>query len=396
MTGPLLGLSTDSPVTSSLRTLPLSLSRLLFIYVHPKLYRESREQLERMERVQQRRKTPSFSSSLLDSVLRSIDESSGERQQLLMSKKQGGAEEEEIASVRRAMMIEKWMRKQSGGSSVSSVVFNSAASAGSERSRKVAKLVEQRNSAPKLGENHGGRGGGGGGGSFLKTKSKALKFYGDLKKVNQPISPGRRIANFLNSLFSSGNAKKAKMCSFETVDDMSSERKVVKSVQESTCSSASSFSRSCLSKTPSSSRTKLKRSVRFYPVSVIVDEDCRPCGHKCLYEDDPSLMPTLTAKNIPQTAWLKGELNEKNTSPANIADMRQIVRDYQKKISHEFKLADLCHNEDDDDDDDDDDDAESYSSSDLFELDHIAIGRYQEELPVYGTTYLGTNHSHRA
>ena len=46
MTGPLLGLSTDSPVTSSLRTLPLSLSRLLFIYVHPKLYRESREQLE--------------------------------------------------------------------------------------------------------------------------------------------------------------------------------------------------------------------------------------------------------------------------------------------------------------------------------------------------------------
>ncbi|KAL6330864.1 hypothetical protein AAG906_009292 [Vitis piasezkii] len=387
-----------------------------------------------MERVQQRRKTPSFSSSLLDSVLRSIDESSGERQQLLMSKKQGGAEEEEIASVRRAMMIEKWMRKQSGGSSVSSVVFNSgssssesscggifssseaetssggrscftphrskyvpvAASAGSERSRKVAKLAEQRNSAPKLGENHGGRGGGGGGGSFLKTKSKALKFYGDLKKVNQPISPGRRIANFLNSLFSSGNAKKAKMCSFETVDDMSSERKVVKSVQESTCSSASSFSRSCLSKTPSSSRTKLKRSVRFYPVSVIVDEDCRPCGHKCLYEDDPSLMPTLTAKNIPQTAWLKGELNEKNTSPANIADMRQIVRDYQKKISHEFKLADLCHNEDDDDDDDDDDDAESYSSSDLFELDHIAIGRYQEELPVYGTTYLGTNHSHRA
>ena len=373
-----------------------------------------------MERgVQQRRKTPSFSSSLLDSVLRSIDESSDEGHQLLMSKKLGGAaeeEEEEIASARRAVMIEKWMRKQSGGSSVSSVLFNSgssssesssggifssseaetssggrscftphrskyvpvAASAGSERSGKVADLAEQRDSAPKLAEKHGGRGGGG---SFTKTKSKALKFYDELKKVNQPISPGRRIANFLNSLFSSGNAKKAKMCSFETVEDMSSERKVLKSVQASTCSSASSFSRSCLSKSPSSSRTKLKRSVRFYPVSVIVDEDCRPCGHKCLYEDDPSLMPRLPAKSFPQSAWLKGELNEKKT------------RDYQKKITREFELADLCH-DDDDEDDDDDDDAESYSSSDLFELDHIAIGRYQEELPVYGTTYLGTNHSH--
>lgn len=383
-----------------------------------------------MERVHQRRKTPSFSSTLLDSVLRSIDESSAEQQQLLMSKKQAAAAEEEIASVRRAMMMDKWMRKQSGGSSVSSVVFNSgssssesscggtfssseaetssggrscftphgskyaqaAATTGSVRSGKVAKLAEHRNSAPKLAENHGGRGGGGEG-SFMKTKSKALKFSGDLKKVNQPISPGRRIANFINSLFGSGNGKKAKMCSFETVDDMSSERKVLKSVQASACSS-----RSCLSQTPSSSRTKLKRSVRFYPVSIIVDEDCRPCGHKCLYEDDPSLMPTLTAKNFHQSAWLKPELDGKRTHPANTASTRQIVREYQNKISHEFKRADICHDEDeeeDDDEDDDYDDAESYSSSDLFELDHIAIGRYQEELPVYGTTYLGTNHSRR-
>ena len=147
-----------------------------------------------MERgVQQRRKTPSFSSSLLDSVLRSIDESSDEGQQLLISKKQGGSveeEEEEIASARRAVMIEKWMRKQSGGSSVNSVLFNSgssssesssggifssseaetssggrscftlhrskyvlvAASTGSKRSGKVADLAEQRDSAPTGGE----------------------------------------------------------------------------------------------------------------------------------------------------------------------------------------------------------------------------------------------------
>ena len=44
--------------------------------------------------------------------------------------------------------------------------------------------------------------------------------------------------------------------------------------------------------------------------------------------------------------------------------------------------------------DDDDDDAESYASSDLFELDNlsaIGIERYREELPVYETTHLGTN-----
>ena len=43
---------------------------------------------------------------------------------------------------------------------------------------------------------------------------------------------------------------------------------------------------------------------------------------------------------------------------------------------------------------DDDDDAESYSSSDLFELDHlVGIGRYREELPVYETTNIRTNHA---
>ncbi|CAL5362467.1 unnamed protein product [Camellia sinensis] len=54
-----------------------------------------------------------------------------------------------------------------------------------------------------------------------------------------------------------------------------------------TCSLSSSFSRSsCLSK-PLSSRAKSKRSVRFYLVTVIVDEDSHRCGHKCIYGDNP-------------------------------------------------------------------------------------------------------------
>lgn len=41
---------------------------------------------------------------------------------------------------------------------------------------------------------------------------------------------------------------------------------------------------------------------------------------------------------------------------------------------------------------DEDSDCESVSSSDLFELDSLsAIGRFRDELPVYGTTNLSTD-----
>lgn len=212
----------------------------------------------------------------------------------------------------------------------------------------------------------------------VKTKkSRALKIYGDLKKVKQPISPGGRLASFLNSLFT---AKKAK------ISAGSDEDRKIKSANASTCSSASSFSRSCLSKntTPSSTaRTAGKRSVRFYPVSVIVDEDSRPCGHKNL---DLSVKEELQLRVM-----------EKNRRVEEAA--RDLLRNYQKKVEREFDLRNtnvvknlkVFENVEDDDDDED---AASYASSDLFELDNLsAIGmeRYSEELPVYETTHLDTN-----
>ncbi|CAN1823217.1 Protein BIG GRAIN 1-like A, partial [Linum perenne] len=52
----------------------------------------------------------------------------------------------------------------------------------------------------------------GDGRGFVKKKSRSLKnIYGDLKKSKQehhPISPGGRLASFLNSLFTAGAAKK--------------------------------------------------------------------------------------------------------------------------------------------------------------------------------------------
>ncbi|XP_044464811.1 protein BIG GRAIN 1-like C [Mangifera indica] len=364
--------------------------------------REKESSLRENNILPQRRRTPSFSSSLLDAIYRSIDDtnnvigvgggedSSFHREKKTMLKKQRnfttathGGSLEEYSNFRGASVIENWMEKQSslgcsmhfpnsassssdssssGGLFSSSETGSSSYKEKSTRSKAVRYSMkciqfEQMNEESRHCRQTPKREGGG----FKKTKLKAMKMYDELKKVKQPISPGGRITSFFNSIFSSGNAKKVNLCAVKAMEDVNFDRK-----SESTCSSAS---RSCLSKTPSSTKGKysssnggMKRSVRFYPVSVIVDEDCRPCGHKCIYEDDPSLTPLPTAH-------------------------QQILK------SCSFK-EDPKKNEfvGDDDEEEEDDDALSYSSSDLFELDHlIGIGRYREELPVYETTNLKTN-----
>lgn len=157
-----------------------------------------------------------------------------------------------------------------------------------------------------------------------KRSMSSLKIYENLKKTKQPISPGGRLASFLNSLLMKS---KKSTCSV--------------SGQTATCpSSASSFSRSCFNKTTSSlsppSGDGVRRMVRLYPVSVIVNEE-----------------------------------------------------DKKKKSDLSFRDFPIS-----DEEEDDDDDAASDSSSDLFELDHLVVlgrERYSEELPVYETTNLSTN-----
>ncbi|XP_057977703.1 protein BIG GRAIN 1-like A [Malania oleifera] len=418
--------------------------------------------------------SPSFSSTLLDTIYRSIDADEGHRQEQLllyrsdtMRKKNyschGGQSavtaleaEEEMARLRRAIMIEKWMEKKVGdkvvvcrqtataadfeakprrdrerhahplahssssssesscgggfssseAESVHGVGSRSSGffdvkklkpvrTGGSSRSEKARTESQVFDSLPKP-KREGG---------FVKTKSKALKIYGDLKKAKQPISPGGKLASFLNSLFTAGNAKKAKISSssLRNCDDASWERNSKSAYgSTSTCSSASSFSRSCLSKTPSS-RGKLsngaaaeKRSVRFYPVSVIVDEDSRPCGHKNLYGDEESGFVALTAtvRNSAINDEVRYRTMENNRRAEEAA--RVFLKNYQKKGDLEMRDLDLHqHQESENDgDDDEDDDAASCSSSDLFELDHLSvvgIDRYHEELPVYETTRLDTN-----
>lgn len=207
------------------------------------------------------------------------------------------------------------------------------------------------------------------GGVVKRSKLKALKIYGDLKKAKQqPISPGAKLASFLNSLFTTGggNAKKGKIPGADSLNS----------------SPACSTSRSCLSKSPGKlSSNGTKRSVRFYPVSVIVDEDCQPCGHKSLQHGHGVKNIAVSDNKNCINKELMYHIRRKDQSVEEAA--RELLKNYQRKVECQMELED--------EDDDDDDDA-SYASSDLFELDNLNNdNNYMEELPVYETTYLDTN-----
>ncbi|KAL5065819.1 hypothetical protein RYX36_027556 [Vicia faba] len=329
----------------------------------------------------QRRRTPSFSSILLDTIDLSIDEV--ENQQTCLYK--NGIEKQRM-NLRQAVMIEDWMEKNytstsssecSSGGIFSSSETDSSYNRQRSKTQKHMNLIhcinsekqqqqnkKTKNKKEKKKKQQGWEDG------FTRTKLRALKIYGELnQKVKQPISPGSKIATFLSSIFNSHNVKKAKMCYVGAVEDVSFDHK-----SKSPCfsSSVSSFSRrSCMSKTtPSKSNNGVKRTVRFYPVSVILGEDPEQ-------QQQPSTVRKSTRNSV--------EVKKIN----NV-----VVGDKEKggdKSGFDFRR--FCDNgEDDDDDDDDDNDAESYSSSDLFELDHlIGGGRFREELPVYETTNLETN-----
>ncbi|KAG6428861.1 hypothetical protein SASPL_106900 [Salvia splendens] len=369
----------------------------------------------------------SFSSSLLDAIYRSIDQ--GDEEMVIygegMRKKScEGANvrsgvfrsDEEMANFQRACMIEKWMEKKVSEKAVgrrNSVAdfqvkkprkdrvssswssSDSSAAAGFFSSSEAESFPVQRPKPIRTGFEKEEIGGNRSGseqkskieGGFSKTKLRALKIYGDLKKVKQPISPGGKLAGFLNSLFAGGNMKKSKIGG-----DVSPS---LKSTNASTCSSASSFSRSCLSKTPSSKgdhSAGAKRSVRFSPVSVIVDDDRRHKSLQSEINNKSSSNRDVSTKNHNNMNNIRSVINEELI--AHVMDQnrrveevaRDLLRNYQRKnqnphVKHEVFDRDF--------DEDEDEDAASYASSDLFELDNLsAIGmeRYGEELPVYETT----------
>ncbi|KAJ0592213.1 putative protein BIG GRAIN 1 [Helianthus annuus] len=350
---------------------------------------------------------PSFSSCLLDEIYRSIDggdEKFGEfkvRKQKVAKKqsvKSGGGgggggrgrlksksavEDEEIAGFRQACLVDKWMEMK-GNEKVTAgrrgslslpefdqklvldndPLFFSSGSSSSDSSfgwYSEAEVVKPKPScfAPLNKVK-----------TSVSSKTKALKFYTSLKKVKQPISPGGRLTTFINAIFTNAHSKKSKDLGFDAKAQAQaqtrSERKS-KSTNVSTCSSASSFSRSCLSKNTPRLSDQLNNGVRR-TVRFLDREDSRAYGQKNVFDEQAieELHPTTFA-------WQR-------TEKPNLSEF--LMKYNEKKINL------------DNDDEEDEDDMASDSSSDLFELDHLAVFKnkqYCEELPVYETTHIGTN-----
>lgn len=328
------------------------------------------------------RANSSFSSSLLDEIYRSID-GGGERNEkeevFAYAKKRNNAVTCQVEKKPTEKLVGRRVNWSSSSSDSSSGDGFSSSELESRYSSHRPKPIRtsfpvqherfepSREQKPKI-EN-----------SFGRTKSKAMKIYGDLKKVKQPISPGGRLATFLNSLFAPGAPKKAKVSSSTRAsfnETISHNDPKTKSSCTSTCSSASSFSRSCLSNSSSREKTNggAKRSVRFYPVSEVLGQENCP-----QYKSE--MRNTIEEE-------LKLHIMEKNRRVEEAA--RGLLKNYQKNVEYEYFDAKDTRRQSKNffEDDDDDGDAASYASSDLFELDHLS---QIEELPVYETTHLRPN-----
>ncbi|KAL5218234.1 hypothetical protein ABZP36_018918 [Zizania latifolia] len=156
-----------------------------------------------------------------------------------------------------------------------------------------------------------------------KAKKPGASIRAKLRDLRKPDSPGARLAGFLNSIFAG-------------------KRSPATAAAESACSTASSYSRSCLSKTPST-RGQAKRTVRF------------------LDSDSESLA-------------------------SSVVDRRRVpVEAVQQMLLQRMEMES-----------DEDDDDSSDASSDLFELENFAAiapagAGYRDELPVYETTRVALN-----
>ncbi|KAH6804721.1 hypothetical protein C2S51_032968 [Perilla frutescens var. frutescens] len=419
------------------------------MYPREKLCRDQNYKSRKSDRTN----PPSFSSSLLDEIYRSIDGNADKSDDFKAYKEKssrrqgggggGGGCYEEIASFRR---VEKWMEKEANEKSAAQkrqqflqdsdnkplhdndLIFFSSTSSSSDssgalsssdteffastaRSRPKVSCFTARPKPVRTGSNKDQEpffksddddrkirdGIRAVDDDLIKSKSRALKIYANLKKVKQPISPGGRLTTFINSLFSNASGKKSR--NPDAAAAASGFRDVKSPAGRhppSACSSASSFSRSCLSKYSPRSREKMRdgprRTVRFEPVSVIVDGDLRPCGEKSIYDDDDDSGRFVGLPPLPPPSGLAGlKLNKKVERVTHDCVLKGYTNT-NTNTNNNDKRNGVFFNEDEDEEDDDD--CLSDSSSDLFELDHLALfgsNRFSEELPVYETTHFDTN-----
>lgn len=205
---------------------------------------------------------------------------------------------------------------------------------------------------------------------FDKNRSRAQKIYSNLKNLKQPISPGARLSSFISSMFvkDGKRTKNKKECKSEQVSTRSS--------------SASSFSKSCLSRansptfSVSSSNKKkfpdgIKRTVRFCPsVGGILDED----------HDHRGMRKFTGLARESEKVQKQRQLEEVALDLLNGYWDAKLSKSHDQSVNHDYNVNHGVNYGQEDDNDD----GLSCSSSDLFELDNLSFNR--DELPVYEST----------
>ncbi|CAH8303298.1 unnamed protein product [Eruca vesicaria subsp. sativa] len=315
---------------------------------------------------------PSFSSTLLDEIYNSIDQKPNKTQPFVGSvKKQSISVTSSVPA--RKINQDRFFSSVSSSSDSNSSIFSSSDTETTQakklsssrplcfgpcktKQRKTEdKALFHQNRATRVSHDY----------AYEERSASNQK-----KKLKTPSSPGVRVVNFINALFSkqSTAVKKSYPRKTSYVDSAFSKKRT-DYYSSSTCSSASSFSRSCLNKRSEKSSERIKPSV-----NVIVPEI------RSYVEEEEGYLRKSVMKNVEDGG---------RRSVEEIA--REFLRDYQSK-KYENSLVKNNDLEDYDDDDDDDDDVASDSSSDLFELDLVGTHHrnlYEDELPVYETTFAG-------
>ncbi|CAN7114067.1 unnamed protein product [Brassica rapa subsp. narinosa] len=334
-----------------------------------------------MHRSKPQSRNPSFSSTLLDEIYNSIDPKTKKTQPFV-----GSVKKQSISVTRsvpdRKLHQDRFFGSVSSSSDSNSSIFSSSDTELSHGTKKITssrplcfgpsktkqsktedKALFHQNRTTRVSDDYD---------YVSNVPKRSAQRSNNQKKLKTPSSPGVRIVNFINALFSKQSAAVKSYPRKTSYDDSAFSRKRTDYYYPSTtCSSASSFSRSCLNKHSEKSSYCVKPSVRFSPVNVIVPE----------IEEEDYLSSGYVRKSVKKNVEDGGR-----RSVEEIA--REFLRDYHK--NHENSL--VKNNNDLEDYEDEDDDVGSDSSSDLFELDLVGTHHhnlYEDELPVYETTFAG-------
>ncbi|KAJ0260827.1 Protein BIG GRAIN 1-like D [Hirschfeldia incana] len=328
-----------------------------------------------MHRSKGQSRNPSFSSTLLDEIYNSIDHNTHKAQPFV-----GSVKKQSISATRsvpdRKIHQDRFFGSASSSSDSNSSIFSSSDTEithgkkitssrplcfgpiKTKQSKTEDEALFHQNRATRVSHDYAS--------NVPKRTASSQK-----KNPRTPASPGVRIVNFINALFSKQSTAVKSYPRKTSYDDSAFTRRTNDCYPSTTCSSASSFSRSCLNKRSDKTSDCVKRNVRFSPVNVIVPESRS-------YVEEEGYLRKAVKKNVEDGG---------RRSVEEIA--REFLRDYHKKYENGL----VRDNDLEEYEDEDDDDVASDSSSDLFELDlvgtHHHHNLYEDELPVYETTFAG-------